>query len=303
VQYHAAARSLPSFPLACTLLAGFVLLAAGCTVGSLGATSDIEVDDPSSIRSAPAAPTSAPRPVEGVDRSTLTAGTCVDGLSLNPPIVTVPCATPHRIEVYAVAELAGTYDDAATNAFERCDRAFTETTGYGPGLATVMERLVIRPTETDWAAGDRTVICHVLYPEPMSGRLSSIDPLRAFGLASRFGLVSGDCLVDFKPEAPVFELIDCAAPHEAEVLSTQRLDGPDYQGPDYPGLAELDRLVEDACFGPPFEAFVGVPYDRSTILAYGYRPTVETWAAGDRSIVCVLTDDLFHTGSFAGVGR
>ena len=83
--------------------------------------------------------------------------------------VEVPCGRLHTIEVYAVGTLAG--DGAAPfpgldAAVALCDQEFRTRHGIGIGLATILERSVVRPSEDSWLAGERDVACYVTYPAP-----------------------------------------------------------------------------------------------------------------------------------------
>ncbi|MGB5756227.1 MAG: septum formation family protein, partial [Acidimicrobiales bacterium] len=214
--------------------------------------------------------------------------------------VEVPCGRLHTIEVYAVGTLAG--DGAAPfpgldAAVALCDQEFRTRHGIGIGLATILERSVVRPSEDSWLAGERDVACYVTYPAPTTLTLDGIDPLRAFGRVSVYGLQAGDCLVDFERTSTGFGLVDCWQPHDAEVFTSVVLD----DGP-FPGEAEIDRIADETCFGDPFAEFVGIPYESSTLTSMAGRPTASTWDHGHRTIACILTDSLVRTGSFAGTG-
>ncbi len=212
----------------------------------------------------------------------------------------VPCRQPHTIEVYAVATLAGAAGapfPGLDAAVALCDERFRADHGFGLGLATIVERSVLRPSEASWLAGERDVTCSVTYPAPTELTLAEIDPLRAFDRVSLYGLEAGDCLLDFEQTSTRFGLVDCAQPHDAEIFASTTLD----DGP-FPGEPEIDRIAGEACFGAPFTEFVGIAHESSTISSLASRPTAETWDHGHRTIACILTDSLVRTGSFAGTG-
>lgn len=285
---------------------------AGSTTATPTGVAGPGIDEAAGAADPPDAPASGPAPVGTVPAggvlstdpgAVYAAGSCHIAPSADAQTIEVPCERPHTIEVYAVGSLPGDPGDPAapfqgrTTAVELCDREFRAITGVGLGLATVLERSVLRPSEETWLAGERDVTCYVAYPEPVVGPLVGVDPVRSFGRVSIYGLRAGDCLVDFDGGATDYGLVDCAAPHDAEVFADLPIEGDAY-----PGEAELDRRADELCFGRPFEEFVGVAYEDSTILALRSRPTAESWALGDRTIRCILTDELVRTGSFAGSG-
>lgn len=212
----------------------------------------------------------------------------------------VDCAQPHHIEVYASVDLPGGPGDPYQGleaAFEVCGAEFGQITGIGINLATVFERSVLRPSEETWADGERNVTCYVVYPEATTSRLAGLDPVRSFGRVSVFGLAAGDCLLDFDQSASWFELAGCDEPHEAEVfVADEQVDAA------FPGDEAMDARSDELCFGATFEDFVGRDYASSSIFSIVSVPTAETWSQGDRTINCILTDDLVRSSSFQDSG-
>lgn len=210
----------------------------------------------------------------------------------------VACTEPHTIEVYGSEKLpgaAGAPFAGRERAVTLCNDLFLSTTGVAIDLATVFERSVLRPSEETWLAGERTVTCYVAYPAPTTEPLANIDPLRSFGKVSLYGLRRGDCLIDFDDSQSSFNLVDCSEPHDAEVFAELVL-GVDA----YPGDDEVAAAADELCFGQNFEDFVGTPHATSVIRSLRSKPSSETWALGDRTINCLLTDGLVRTDSFAG---
>ena len=116
---------------------------------------------------------------------------------------------------------------------------------------------------------------------------------------SVFDLEAGDC---FSADAEQLEsvlVVDCAQPHVYEAFHVFDHEA----GPDdaYPGD---DQIVEyaDAQCQPPFEEFVGTDYESSIWYITSVTPSSETWAEGDREIVCTLNteDESEVTGSAEG---
>lgn len=114
--------------------------------------------------------------------------------------------------------------------------------------------------------------------------------------ADVFALRVGDCMntvdEDVVSEVPV---VPCGESHDDEVYFDFTLDDGDFPGDD----AVLEAS-DTGCLAE-FEPFVGLAYDSSTLDFYAYRPTEESWAAGDRVVSCVIWDPAGQvTGSLAG---
>jgi hypothetical protein len=227
-------------------------------------------------------------------------GTCFGRNPSGGDAIEVGCDEPHEIEVYAIVDLPGGEGapfQGLDAAIDLCNQDFIAITGVGLGLATVYRRSVLRPSEETWADGERDVTCYVAYPESVTRSMVDVDPVRDFGLVSVYGLEVGDCFIDFDESETTFVPVSCDEPHDAEVF----IDFEYPEGP-YPGDGELDVMAEELCFGQTFEDFVGRDYQSSSVFSLRSRPNEDTWVLGDRTINCVLTDELVRTGSFAGTG-
>jgi hypothetical protein len=77
-------------------------------------------------------------------------------------------------------------------------------------------------------------------------------------------------------------LVDCDEVHQGEVYFVQDLDGDEF-----PGEESAGRQGQDLCAGDAFEDYVGTPFMRSALQFYVAYPSEETWADGDREIVCI----------------
>ena len=80
------------------------------------------------------------------------------------------------------------------------------------------------------------------------------------------------------------DVMPCRQPHDAEVyaivpVASERL----------PADAALQELGDRAC-AARFRPYVGVPLRDSALDFTFFTPTQESWAAGDRTIICVLGD-------------
>ena len=115
--------------------------------------------------------------------------------------------------------------------------------------------------------------------------------------------VVGDCL-----EAPGQDLgngdlaavplpVNCSEQHWAEVLHVGEV-GPTVDV--YPGDSELGDLAFEQCTDPYLE-YVGTPMDQTTLEIHTIFPSEESWADGDRSLLCLVRDPVgTNVGSLAG---
>lgn len=117
-------------------------------------------------------------------------------------------------------------------------------------------------------------------------------------------LQAGDCILDPGADQVVdVARVDCATPHDFEVIGTVTLTGSAY-----PGDAQAVAAARAAC-EPVFASYVGEPYDDSPWFINVFTPTAETWASGERTATCLVfqfDEDLEIrrvTGSAAGSGR
>ena len=107
-----------------------------------------------------------------------------------------------------------------------------------------------------------------------------------------YGYVVGDC-VDGS------DVVDCAVPHDFEVyLVTSHPAAADEP---FPGNSTLTDYGDQTC-SPPFEDYVGVPLAESEYTYLWLAPDAEFWEAGDREVVCGVTNvaDEKLTGSLQG---
>ncbi|MBN9211562.1 MAG: hypothetical protein BGO45_07185 [Microbacterium sp. 71-36] len=114
-----------------------------------------------------------------------------------------------------------------------------------------------------------------------------------------FALPVGSCLDDVASGFITSDnVLDCAQPHTYEVFQSFLLDDGVF-----PGDAVLQTEALDRC-GAQFDAFVGIAYADST-LDYSYvSPTEQTWAQGDRELLCLIFDPAGETtGSLAASQR
>ena len=79
-------------------------------------------------------------------------------------------------------------------------------------------------------------------------------------------------------------VVDCSEPHDNEVISTQ-----DLTGSDYPGTEQVENRASQICYDD-FSDYVGNAYEDSIYDIGWLFPTEESWAVGDREVICFAYD-------------
>ncbi len=102
---------------------------------------------------------------------------------------------------------------------------------------------------------------------------------------SVFDLEVGDCFSAESDSVESVLVVDCEQSHTYEAFFVfDHEAGPDEE---YPGDDAMLTYADDAC-RPPFEEFVGMDYESSIWYITSVTPSAETWAEGDREIICTL---------------
>lgn len=126
-----------------------------------------------------------------------------------------------------------------------------------------------------------------LWAVVLSGTLSlGLAACGGGAAVSVFGLEAGDCFDD--PDGQTVEevpAVDCAEPHDNEVFAL--VEHPAGGDAAFPGRDAVIATAEELCAGP-FEEYVGRSYEESRLYLFPITPSQETWAEGDREIVCAL---------------
>jgi hypothetical protein len=126
----------------------------------------------------------------------------------------------------------------------------------------------------------------------------------AFVVAPIPTLTAGECLNGIGEgvtvTTDVARPVDCAAPHDNEVVGTFTYAG----GGSFPGMTALGAYGETPCTDA-FRTYVGVAFATSSLSMIEVVPTDLTWAKGDRSISCVVGTAAGSrlTGSVRGTAR
>ena len=141
----------------------------------------------------------------------------------------------------------------------------------------------VSPSRSAFATG--VVVPTATSPGESQAAASSAPAAPSGEETSVFELEVGDCFSADRDQLETVTVVDCEASHEYEVFAL--ID--DEAGADepYPGDAEVLDYADTQC-QPPFEAYVGHDYQTSIWYITSLSPSEETWADGDREIVCTL---------------
>lgn len=91
-----------------------------------------------------------------------------------------------------------------------------------------------------------------------------------------FSLEVGDCFTSIEAvEISDVPLVDCAEPHEHEVLAIWNV------GDTLPSQDAMNQGCIDR-----FEDAIGLPFEESEIYAFAITPTDESFESGDREVIC-----------------
>jgi Septum formation len=129
--------------------------------------------------------------------------------------------------------------------------------------------------------------------------------LSTAGNVSVTDLRVGDCFnaAEFSDEDVEVGDVDgvpCDEPHSFEVYAVA-----DYNGSAYPATDALFQVAFAEVCVPPFEDYVGIPFERSVLWAAAITPTEDGWNSGDHEFICHLheAEAPMITGSQRGANR
>jgi hypothetical protein len=105
--------------------------------------------------------------------------------------------------------------------------------------------------------------------------------------ADVFDVGLGDCIGKFEAEEQVSDVtkVPCSQKHDQEVFTVRTVPDADK----FPGSEAFQAQVEDECV-TEFATFVGIDFDQSDLDIQWLEPTKESWADGDRELVCTVYD-------------
>jgi len=157
----------------------------------------------------------------------------------------------------------------------------------------------------DWLVDRATVTTQPGTPTTVPTTTTAPDPGQDVAAAD---LEPGLCIEDASEitgsqvnEITRTRSIPCRLEHEAEVYLRTELAGD--ASAEFPGVGELRRQAQAEC-RDGFEGFVGVRWTRSELEIAALWPSPQSWAFGDRAVVCVLfrLDGELLVGSVRGSG-
>jgi len=224
-------------------------------------------------------------------------------IARNLPIPT-SCDRAHAVEIFHVdrfeESLSTPYpgDNVSYDrALQSCVPAFTELTGFHP--AVTLHRVdMFHPVEQTWRSGDRSIACLAVSDQPTTKPLSALDVTRSDATVSAFFAMAGDCFIEQDLSALAYSLVACTEPHRYEAFHHQF-----FVEDEFPGDAEIQEITRTTC-AARFEAFVGIPHEKSRWSLDWTKPSEQSWAQlGDRLFTCFVTiyDTVSETA--AGDGR
>lgn len=115
-----------------------------------------------------------------------------------------------------------------------------------------------------------------------------------------FQIEVGDCFdVGDADEVETVDAIPCDQPHVYEAFATFELTGEDY-----PGDVVVGEQAGAGCI-ERFEAYVGAPYETSSLYVFPISPSEQTWEdEDDREVICALVteDQSPRSGTAEGSG-
>jgi hypothetical protein len=105
------------------------------------------------------------------------------------------------------------------------------------------------------------------------------------GKASAFAIKVGDCLNDatIQGTTTTAPIVPCTGPHDSEAYGRFLLTETEY-----PGEVTVKREADTGCSGTLFANFVGIASADSTLQYSYYFPTADSWATGDREVMCTI---------------
>jgi hypothetical protein len=114
-----------------------------------------------------------------------------------------------------------------------------------------------------------------------------------------FELEVGQCLNEPDSEEVIdVDVVECGEPHDLEVYRVAELPDQDFDA------GAVDTASFAICL-ESFDGFVGTPYAESELDIYYLVPSEDSWAGGDREVVCAVYDLSGEqlTGTAEGIGR
>ncbi len=237
--------------MALALALGLLALLAAC---------DSDAQRIRDINQAYATPSASPTPPISAEigSTEVQEGDCInstlpEGVSIES-VVIVPCIGEWQYRALNTFEVVGVDDYPGENyflrqAYEKCDRRYS---------------FYLRPSPESWDLGDREVVCL-----QESFGLSTTDKAKLDRLVGTRSVMLGECFNDApETDGSLVEHVDCSGEWQYRILSTFEVA----DSVDYPGEEHFDDLALERC-GERFTS--------------NLFPSPESWAIGDREVVCL----------------
>jgi hypothetical protein len=153
---------------------------------------------------------------------------------------------------------------------------------------------------TPTAENDNADVFSIKVGDCLNDATASGTPTAENDNADVFSIKVGDCLNDATASGTVTTapIVPCSKPHDSEAYKSITMkDG------DFPGEAAVKAQADQGC-GDAFPDFVGIAFNDSKLDISYYFPTSDSWANGDREILCTVYDDgVKTTGTLKGANR
>ena len=116
--------------------------------------------------------------------------------------------------------------------------------------------------------------------------------LNEAGDVSAFSLRVGDCINGVRAgiELRTLPAVPCENPHESEVFAQFSL-----ANGDWPGINTIDSEADNRC-GQQLTSYAPSAADDPNLQILYLHPTKQSWAQGDRTVVCLTYDANKRTG-------
>lgn len=244
-----------------------------------------------------------------VEPSDLDGGECLRFAEPDRQLVLAGCSTPHAAQVTARLPYTGSTneypgaDELREWLGDQCITAANDFLGDHV-LSTSLEPDSTLPNFGGWSSGDRSATCYVgsVDGSPLVGTAEGRAADFPRGSTVRvFRLQENDCFIpsgdvgayDLNSNSEV-ELVSCEETYNGLFFGRERLDFP--IGDAYPGDDAISEETRSLC-GELFASSFGAP---SEGFNYRYwRPNEQSWAGGDRNILCAVLDDESLEGVFS----
>ncbi|AOW93804.1 hypothetical protein BFN03_17210 [Rhodococcus sp. WMMA185] len=239
--------------------------------------------------------------VEDVAFASATAGDCLDWTSAGSrgdrtDVTKVDCSEEHRFEVTSALDLSvypgaefgpgSRYPGALRFASLRDEHCVPSVGNYLGAKFDPEGKFSVGlmfPSESGWAAGERTLRCGLQFSStagtllPFTGRVEDQDQSNIWDPGSCIGINQG------VPSDPV----DCAQPHAFEVISVVDL-ATRFPGP-MPSVEDQDEYLEDVCTQASNEYLGSADALRDkTLTLFWDNLDLDSWLAGSRRINCSI---------------